>query len=207
MRKALPRETGLWARDLPACPACGAPSCYHENSETVECDNLDDACEISPAVTGEIHNARARWDALCAVFTELDIYKSKADKSERERDNLVIANDVLRKNLRDADELVMLRKDDDAAAKWQAELILNNRLASALVGRGRELSECCDIRDSLRAALSEFYHDATPPNLPSDPVAMEDLTPANRQAFREAKWSRDVLRRHKIDPKTLIDER
>lgn len=50
------------------CPVCGHPSTYDPTNELIHCDNLDDTCPVSPAVCGEIHNIRGRWDALCLLL-------------------------------------------------------------------------------------------------------------------------------------------
>lgn len=79
-RESLPEE--LWVQNIPSCPVCGHLACYDYFDSLIRCDNLDDTCPISPAVCCEIHNARERWDALCALITERDYYKRIVESAD-----------------------------------------------------------------------------------------------------------------------------
>lgn len=63
----LDRSSGLWARDIPPCPFCGAGACYREDLGEISCDNLDNGCPVDPAVHGEPRELRGKWDRLRAA--------------------------------------------------------------------------------------------------------------------------------------------
>lgn len=183
MSEMPPQE--LWAKNIPPCPVCGEPACYHENDGAIACDNLNnegpDVCPVSPAVYGDDHELRGNWDALRAVFIERD----RAHRLRLESARLAY-------QAGHEDTVESVYSDPGEAARDICEEIDNDDEDDGTV---ESFDQVRAERDDLRAAVGEALSQ-TPPR----PEEADEWC----EGYQAAQFDlRDRLVRHGVTPESL----